>query len=140
MAGKCGVPGMVQEHEVEIAAFLAKAMAVMCVRDTILEDFHAGIHPVTHTGDFSDVVVVDANGQRLPWPEVARIEPDEMRELMRQIVNRLYTCNLKTGDMEFLGMLDWAAREAWEWDEPELDEVTMKGLARRRKRNVTAQV
>ena len=126
---------MVKEHEREIASFLAKAMAVMCVRNTILEDFHAGIHPVTHAGDFSDVVVVDANGRRIPWPEVAHIEADEMRELMRQIVNRLYTCNLKTGDMEFLGMLDSAAREAWEWDEPELDEVTMTGFERRRARN-----
>ena len=74
---------MVKEHEVEIAAFLAKAMAVMCVRNTILEDFHAGIHTVTHTGDFSDVVVIDANGRRIPWPKVAHIELDEMRELMR---------------------------------------------------------
>ena len=36
-----------------------------------------------HTGDFSDVVVIDANGRRIPWPEVAHIEPDEMRDLMR---------------------------------------------------------
>ena len=97
---------MVEEHEKQVAAFLAKAMAVMCFRDTILEDFHSGIHPVTHTGDFSDVVVIDANGRRIPWPEVAHVEPDEMRELMRQIVNRLYTCNIKAGDFDFLGMLD----------------------------------
>ena len=126
---------MAKEYEVATASFLAKAMAVMCVRNTILEDFHDGIHPVTHTGDFSDVVVIDANGRRIPWTRVARIEQDEMRELMRQIVNRLYTVNLKAGDMDFLGMLDRAAREAGEWDEPELDEITMKGLARRRKRN-----
>ena len=65
---------------------------------------------MTHTRDFSDVVMIDANRRRIPWPEVAHVEPDEMRELMRQIVNRLYTCNLKTGDMEFLGMLDWPAK------------------------------
>ena len=126
---------MVKEHEVAVASFLAKAMAVMCVRNTILEDFHGGIHPVTHTGDFSDVVVIDANGRRIPWTKVAHIEQDEMRELMRQIVNRLYTVNLKSGDMEFLGMLERAAMEAGKWDEPELDEVTMKGLEQRRKRN-----
>ncbi len=107
----------------------------MCFRNTILEDIHYGIHPVTHTGDFSDVVVIDANGRRIPWTEVAHIEQDEMRELMRQIVNRLYTVNLKAGDMDFLGMLDWAAMEAGKWDEPELDEVTIRNLERRRKRN-----
>ena len=126
---------MAEEHEVATASFLAKAMAVMCVRNTILEDIHDGIHPVTHTGDFSDVVVIDANGQRIPWTRVAHIQQDQMRELMRQIVNRLYTVNLNAGDMDFLGMLDWAAMEAGKWDEPELDEVTIRGLERRRKRN-----
>ena len=47
---------MVEEHEMQVAAFLAKAMAVKCFRDTILEDIHSGIRPVTHTGNFSDVV------------------------------------------------------------------------------------
>ncbi|MDE0432842.1 MAG: hypothetical protein OXH92_02425 [Bryobacterales bacterium] len=126
---------MAKEHEVAVASFLAKAMAVMCVRNTILEDIHDGIHPVTHTGDFSDVVVIDANGRRIPWTRVAHIQQDEMRELMRQIVNRLYTVNLNAGDMDFLGMLDWAAMEAGKWDEPELDEGTIRGLKRRRKRN-----
>ncbi|MCZ0954417.1 MAG: hypothetical protein OXJ56_17740 [Rhodospirillaceae bacterium] len=126
---------MAKEHEVAVASFLAKAMAVMCVRNTILEDIHDGIHPVTHTGDFSDVVVIDANGQRIPWTRVAHIQQDQMRELMRQIVNRLYTVNLNAGDMDFLGMLDWAAMEAGKWDEPELDEGTIRGLKRRRKRN-----
>ncbi len=126
---------MAEEHKVEIASFLAKAMAVMCFRNTVLEDIHYGVHPVTHTGDFSDVVVIDANGRRFPWTKVAHIEQDEMRELMRQFVNRLYTVNLKAGEMDFLGMLDWAARKAGKWDEPDLDEVTTRGLEQRRKRN-----
>ena len=99
-----------------------------------IEDFHGGIAPVSHTGDFSDVVVIDANGRRIPWPEVAHIEPDEMRDLMRLVVNRLYTCHLKAGDPDFFGMLDWAVREAREWDEPEFDEVMLKGLEARRRR------
>ena len=42
---------------------------MMCFRNTVIEDFHGGIAPVSHTGDFSDVVVIDANGRRIPWPE-----------------------------------------------------------------------
>ena len=125
---------MVDEHERRLVAILAKAMAVMCFRNTLLEDFHAGICPVSHTGDFSDVVVIDANGRTIPWPEVAHIEPEEMRDLMRQVVNRLYTCQLKAGDLQFIEMLDWAAREAREWDEPEFDEVLIAGLEARRGR------
>ena len=125
---------MESEYDRRIAAVLAKGMAMMCFRNTILEDFHSGISPVSHTGDFSDVVVIDANGRRIPWPEVAHIEPDEMRDLMREVVNGLYTCHLKAGDPDFFGMLDWAVREAWKWDEPELDEVLLKGLEARRRR------
>ena len=125
---------MDNEYDLRIAAGLAKAMAITCFRNTTIEDFHGGIAPVSHTGDFSDVVVMDANGRRIPWPEVAHIEPDEMRDLMRQVVNRLYTFQVKAGDLEFVAMMDRAAREAWEWDEPELDEIFLAGLEARRSR------
>jgi len=104
-------------------------IVVDAVADTRRGDIHSGIHPVTHTGNFSAVVVIDANGRRIPWPEAAHIEPDELRDLMRQIVTRLYTGNVKAGDFDFLGMLDWAAREDQARDEPELDEVTIRGLS-----------
>ena len=48
-----------------------------------------GIEPVSHTGDFSDVVVIDANGRRIAWTEVSRIGTEKMDEVMRQMVNRL---------------------------------------------------
>ena len=73
-------------------------MAMMCVRNTMLEDIHAGIEPVSPTGDFSDVTVVDANGRRTPWPEVSRIGNEEMGDLMRQVVNRLYTFQARAHD------------------------------------------
>ena len=83
------------EHEQRLIASISKSMAVMCVRNTTLEDIHAGIEPVSHTLDFSDVVVIDADGRRLPWPEVSRIGNNEMGNLMRQVVNRLYTFQAK---------------------------------------------
>ncbi|MDT8858425.1 hypothetical protein RNZ50_26040 [Paracoccaceae bacterium Fryx2] len=52
---------------------------------------HAGKVPITRTGDWSDVTVVDADGNRIPWTEVSHINDDEMRDLMRDVVNRLYT-------------------------------------------------
>ena len=54
------------------------------VRKTMLEDIHAGIEPVSHTGDFTDVVVIDANGRRIAWPEVSRT-----RELVDAVLQRL---------------------------------------------------
>lgn len=77
------------DAEGRIAAQLAKVMAMICVRNSRLEDLHAGQVQVTKTGDRSDVVVVDAEGNRIPWAEVSRIDDDEMRALMRDVVNRL---------------------------------------------------
>ena len=59
-----------------------------------------------------------------------------MRDLMRQVVNRLYTCQLYAGDPDFFGILTWAAAEAGPWDEPELDESMLKSLESRRKREL----
>ena len=109
-------------------------MASMCFRNTMLEDIHARIEPVSHTGDFSDVVVIDANGRRIPWPEVSRIGNDEMRDLMLQVVNRLYTYQVKADDPHFVVMMDRALAEAWQWDEPELDEAIVSGIERSRRR------
>ena len=48
---------MNEDDEERIAAHLAKTMAMMCVRNTMIEDIHAGLAPVTRTGDYSDVMV-----------------------------------------------------------------------------------
>ncbi|PKP85760.1 MAG: hypothetical protein CVT80_00870 [Alphaproteobacteria bacterium HGW-Alphaproteobacteria-2] len=111
------------EDEDRIAAQLARVMAVACVRNTQLETLHAGLTPVSYTGDGSDVVVEDATGRRIPWSEVARINDDEMRALMREIVDRLYTFHLRIDDPAFRAEIDrWAAMTA-KWDAPKPDPV-----------------
>jgi hypothetical protein len=112
---------MNKDAEKRIAAQLAKAMTMMCVRNTLLEDLHAGLGPVTRTGDYSDVEVLDADGNRIPWSEVSRIDDDEMRDLMRQIVNRLYTFHLNNDDPALRSEIDRWMTVAGKRDEPELD-------------------
>ncbi|MEE9987189.1 hypothetical protein CN884_04895 [Ochrobactrum sp. 30A/1000/2015] len=112
---------MKRRDEERIAAQLAKAMAMICVRNTMLENLHAGRVPVTRTGDFSDVFVVDADGQHIPWAEVSRLDDDEMRDLMRQVVNRLYTFQICFGEPEFQAFVDRWLGVARKWDEPVLD-------------------
>jgi hypothetical protein len=67
---------MNQEAEKRIAAKLAKTMAMLCVRNTHLEAIHAGKTPVTRTGDWSDVTVIDADGNSIPWTDVSHISDD----------------------------------------------------------------
>ena len=122
------------EHEQGLIASISKSMAMMCVRNTMLEDIHAGIEPVSRTGDFTDVMVIDANGREIPWPEVSRIGDEEIGRLMRQVVNRLYTFQVKADDLHFLSMMDRALAEASRWDEPELDEIILSAIASSRRR------
>ena len=50
------------------------------VRNSYLEDLHAGITLSTETGDFSDVKVVSPYGE-IPWTELSRISDSEMGRL-----------------------------------------------------------
>lgn len=70
---------MTQNDDQRITASLVKIMAMSCVRNSRLEDLHAGQVPVTHTGDYSDVFVVDADGRQIPWPDVSRFNDAELR-------------------------------------------------------------
>ena len=47
----------------KVPAF-TRILALMCVRQSRLETLHRGLSPITYTGDYSDVVVVDAEGWR----------------------------------------------------------------------------
>jgi len=112
---------MNKEAEKRIAAKLAKTMAMLCVRNTQIETIHAGKTPVTRTGDWSDVTVVDADGDRMPWTDVSHISDDQMRDLMRDIINRLYTFHLYADEPGLQAEIDrWMAAAA-KWDEPEID-------------------
>ena len=97
----------------------------MCVRQSMLEDLHRGVWPITKTGDYSDVVVVDAEGRRLPWPEISRFDEDEMRDLMRQIVNKIYTFLAKMDDADFAAWRDFLQPQTEHWDKPRLDRTMM---------------
>jgi len=93
---------------------------MLCVRNTQLETLHAGLTPVTRAGDYSDVFVHDADGRRIPWPEASRIDDTEMRELMREIVNRFYTFHLEADDPKLQATIERWMGAATKWDEPEI--------------------
>jgi hypothetical protein len=112
---------MSQNDDQRITASLVKIMAMLCVRNSRLEDLHAGLVPVTHTGDYSDVFVVDADGRRIPWPDVSRFNDDEMRALMRDIVNRLYTFHVCADAPGVQAEVARWMTVASRWDEPAID-------------------
>ncbi len=103
---------------------LAKIMAAACVRRGYLEKLHCGIIPVTRTGDYSDVRVIDADGRVIPWDQVSRINQDEMKTLMIGVVDRIHTFLARTllsqtDDNEFWQAVN-RTTVPWTkaWDEP----------------------
>ena len=100
----------------------------MCVRNTFLEELHQGPGPQSATGDYTDVKIIDAEGE-IPWNEVSRLNDDEIRRLMKQVVNRLYTFFLKNDDPYFAESIQRWAAAAEQWDDPEPDEVFLRMIA-----------
>src|SRR5712692_1895649 len=68
---------------------LAKYLVLQCIRNSRLEDLHAGIAPSSATGDYADVTVTSPFGV-IPWPRVSRFNDEEMKQLMIEVVDRTY--------------------------------------------------
>ena len=100
---------------------LAKAVVAYSLRNTnAIEDIHAGITPVSHTGDFSDVVIVDAAGNKIPWNKASRISQAEMKAILQTAVNRVYAVLTHDGDVEFEeDVLTHALEYTRGWDDPD---------------------
>ncbi|WP_444451404.1 hypothetical protein ACTTAI_00360 (plasmid) [Rhodobacter capsulatus] len=118
------------EDEERIAANLSKIMAMICIRNTRLEDLHAGLQPVTLTGDYSDVNVVDGTGRTIPWREVSHLDDQQMADLMREIVDRLFTFHMRRDDPSFRDHLDRWMAASNKWDNPVLDKAFLDAVAR----------
>lgn len=117
------------EDEELIAANLSKIMAMICIRNTRLENLHAGLQPVTLTGDYSDVNVIDATGQTIPWRTVSHIDDAQMAALMREIVDRLFTFHMRRDDPSFRDHLDRWITASNRWDNPVLDTAFLEAVA-----------
>ena len=120
------------EHEQRLIASISKSM--MYVHNKILENILGRIKSVSDTGDFLDVVVIDVKRLRIAWTEVWRVGTEEMGDLMRQMVSRLYTFQARAQDRRFVTMMDRAVAVAWRWDEPEIDEIILSGIELSRRR------
>ena len=65
-------------------------MAQQCFRNTDLERLHSGTDPSSKTGDYTDVKVISPFGE-IPWPDLSRLNDDEIKNLMIEDVNKTYS-------------------------------------------------
>jgi hypothetical protein len=99
------------------------ALVETCVRNTGLEDLHAGRFPRSRTGDYSDVTVITPDGE-IPWTEVSRISDEEMKALMIEVVDRVYTW------VSFPEASAGLRTATGAWDPPKFDENMMRRVRR----------
>jgi hypothetical protein len=123
-----------KDDDKTMAALLAKSIAALCVRNTFLEDLHAGTTPSSKSGDYADVKVVTPYGE-IPWRNLSRISDAEMKRLMKEIVDKLYSFLCRQEDPAFLeAFLALGGRYAARWDEPRMEEdFVLPGKRRRGK-------
>jgi hypothetical protein len=126
---------------------LAKYMVPQCFRNSVLEDFHSGIAPCSASGDYSDVTVSSPYGV-IPWPRVSRLNDDEMKRLMIDVVDRAYLLiqtllddNARNNLLLFLAERDPLPH----WNQPmlgrrapETGAITAEGRTRRTARPLTS--
>lgn len=76
--------------------------------------------PVSLKGDNSDVYVIDAEGNKIPWNDVSRISDEEMKKLMKEVVNKMYKFFENQYNEEYCEkVLDYNYKFASNWDDPE---------------------
>ena len=88
----------------------------------MLEDLHAGTSPSSASGDYSDVTVSSPYGA-IPWLKVSRLNDDEMKRLMIDVVDRTYRFIHTLFDEDTGGqiLLRLAERDPLpQWNEPTL--------------------
>ena len=110
------------EEDQKDAGIVANLVTAMCVRAYGIEKIHRGISVVTRTGDYSDVKIIDGEGNEIPWNEASRITNSEMKELMKRTANRLYTYFLQRFDPRFERAVKAYMPWTREWDKPEIDQ------------------
>lgn len=116
------MPSKSQEREAAWRAKAALNLVETGMRNSRLEDLHAGVFPTSAIGDYSDVKVVTPDGE-IPWTQVSRIDDLEMKALMIEVVNRVYT--MLTHPEPFSRLL-----AAGHWDPPALNPGMMDAVAR----------
>jgi len=99
-----------------LATTLTLAIAISCIGVGFQRGTHTRWQLVANDGTGAPTLA----DNRTPWRDVSRID-DEMRALMRDVVNRLYTFQLHAGNPALQAEIAKCMSVAGKWDEPRID-------------------
>ena len=98
-----------------VAQKMAKALAFMCLNDHFKLPLHSGHDPVSHTGDYTDVMITDAKGRKMPWSHVCRVSYLERQKMMEDVANGIYDFLLNIETEHYAKRLEDAYRASIHW-------------------------
>ena len=110
------------------AANMATMMGLLCVTDSKLGELGEAERSASRAGDYSVVVVVDAEGRIIPWQRVARFDAADMTRMRREIVDKLFTFLLNFEEPELAALRDHRRDETARWHRPREDSALNKQM------------
>lgn len=118
---------------------IALIMSVNCVRNTVIENYHAGVSPRSKTGDYSDVKVVTPYG-KISWNELSRINDKEMKAFNKEVADNIYTflslyLHPKYDDDRETFIKLTGMHFPFNWDKPKFDKDLLKAIREEKNRN-----
>lgn len=111
------MPKATKPSQEDMLTRLALVLVETGMRNSRLEELHAGVSPSSAVGDYSDVKVVTPYGD-IAWSQVSRLDDEEMKALMIEVVDRVYT--ILSHPDAFSRLL-----AAGRWNKPQLDPALM---------------
>jgi len=98
-----------------IAKKMAKALAFMCLNNHFKLPLHSGHDPVSHTGDYTDVVVTDAKGRQMAWNQACRVSYREREKMMEDVAEGIYDFLVNIETETYAKRLEDAYRASVHW-------------------------
>lgn len=102
-------------EENHVARKMARALAFMCLNDHFKQPLHSGHDPVSHTGDYTDVMITDAKGRRMAWCNVCRVFSHEREKMIEDVAEGIYDFLLNIETETYSKRLEDAYRESIRW-------------------------
>ncbi len=101
--------------ERNVARKMAKALALLCVGNSFMEYLHDGKRPFSKKGDYSDVIIRDANGDEVAWNKACHISDEERDKLIKDIVDGISDFLLNVETEEYSERLESAYEASQSW-------------------------
>lgn len=101
---------------------LAVSIVANCMTSgSTMKMLNAGKEVASKTGDYSDVTIIDAEGNKSTWAETAKILHKDMDAIKKDVTDHIYTFLTNMGNELYLDdFLDRGKRNSINWEEPEL--------------------